>query len=900
MSAELSIAIKIGASVGAAAAGLRSLMSGTRDLTHSTSILRNEYGRLEQVIQRATANGRNDIAKLKRQQQQLAALTTKMHRNSRKQREINERVEASSKSRENIRSQAVGAIASLGTVLIPIKAAMSFESSMADVRKVVDFETPQQFKEMENQILSMTHRIPMAATELAKIAASGGQLGIARQDIAGFTETVAKMSVAFDMSAADAGDSMAKLANVYKIPIKQINILGDAINHLSNSSPAKASDIVNTLGRVGGVAKQFGLTELQTASLSNALISLGKTPEVAGTAINGMLTKLMTAEKGGKDFQAALKGMGISAKDLKRDIAKNGEQALMDFLKAINKLPKDKQMGTLVDLFGLEYADDVAVLSGSLETYQKSIDALQSKGKDGKPAFSGSMDKEFAARSATTANNWQLFKNQISHLAISIGSVMLPAINSLLNSLKPLVDTFIHFAEAHPNFVKYVFLSAAALASFVAASLAMRFGLSLISGAIWGVRGKILAMSASLLRFKSAIALLGMGRGMAAMRMLGLGATQSRVALMWLGKATRFAALGWRAMSLAMLTNPITWIVIGLAAAALLIYTYWKLIKAFFIGFWQGLKDGIAPIIPLLEMIGAGWKGLFDLAVAFVQPIIAWFRELGLVSDETAQKSQNLGYLFGAMLGSLIGGITTIGSMIINGWRMIFETMAQIISTVWVTIQSLFNNGLNAIYMRIASWSPVSAFRTAFAAVGGFFSGLVGTFMSYGGMLIDGLANGIRAKIGNVLASVRSMAASVKSAFTGAMQIHSPSRVFRAYGGFMTEGLAIGVNKGASKPVGRISQLAGSLKSRFAERMNGFRSNLSARLSTNADALSQARTEAQANQINNGGAITIHFNPTINAQGGNPQQIETALQMGLREFEDLFKRMMFDRQRREY
>lgn len=134
---------------------------------------------------------------------------------------------------------------------------MDFESSMADVRKVVDFETPQQFKQMEQDLLSLTHRIPMAGKELAAIAASGGQLGIARQDIASFTETVAKMSVAFDMPAEQAGDSMAKLANIYKIPIKNIGQLGDAINHLSNQSPAKASDIVNALGRVGGVAKQF-------------------------------------------------------------------------------------------------------------------------------------------------------------------------------------------------------------------------------------------------------------------------------------------------------------------------------------------------------------------------------------------------------------------------------------------------------------------------------------------------------------------------------------------------------------------------------------------------------------------------------------------------------------------
>jgi len=46
--------------------------------------------------------------------------------------------------------------------------------------------------------------------------------------------------------------------------------------------------------------------------------------------------------------------------------------------------------------------------------------------------------------------------------------------------------------------------------------------------------------------------------------------------------------------------------------------------------------------------------------------------------------------------------------------------------------------------------------------------------------------------------------------------------------------------------------------------------------------------------------VTIHFNPTINAPGGNPAQIQTALQMGLREFETLFQRMMADRERRAF
>lgn len=885
MSAELSIAIKIGATVGGALGAIRSLLSGTRDMASSTATLQKEYQSLGREIRKATQTGSADLARLKRQQEQLGNTIRSMQRNQSFSQTIQTKLDTRRANREQLRSEALGAFAGVGTVLIPIKAAMNFESAMADVKKVVDFDTPQQFKEMENQILSMTHKIPMAATELAKIAASGGQLGVARQDIAQFTETIAKMSVAFDMSAADAGDSMAKLANVYKIPIKEIGKLGDAINHLSNNSPAKASDIVNTLGRVGGVAKQFGLTELQTASLSNALISLGKTPEVAGTAINGMLTKLMTAEKGDKDFQAALKSMGISAKDLKRDIAKNGEQALMDFLKAINKLPKDKQMGTLVDLFGLEYADDVAVLSGSLETYQKSIDALQSKGKNGKPAFSGSMDKEFAARSATTANNLQLFKNQMTHLGISIGSVMLPAINALLNDIKPLVESFIRFAEAHPTLIKNIFLAIAGLVAFKASSLMVRFGLSLLSSLFLGTGGRILAFVGSLLRVRGALQLLNVGRSLAALRLLGLSATQAKTILLGFGQVGSLASAGLR-----LIGSAFTWLM-GIGSRLIgflpMVGQAFMALGRFLLMTPIGIALGLMATAAYL--LYTRWEAVVGGAKLLWQDLSNFFSQLWL----------NIQMFFSS-------GINNIAMTILN-WSpvgLFYQAFAAVLAFFGIQLPANLSSFISQLLARlsalITAWSPVSAFRAAFAAVGGFFSGLVGTFMSYGGMLIDGLANGIRAKIGNVLASVQSMAARVKSAFTGAMQIHSPSRVFRAYGGFMTEGLAIGVNKGANKPVSKISQLAGNLKSRFAERMNDFRSDLSARLSANADNLSQARAEAQANQINNGGAITIHFNPTINATGGNPQQIETALQMGLREFEDLFKRMMSDRQRREY
>lgn len=846
MSAELSIAIKVGATVGGATAVLRTLLGNTRDLRNATQLLRREYRSLGQAVKQAEASGSADLQRLRRNQAALWESTRRLRHLSMRQSAIQTRLELERGSREKMRSEVMGVIASVGTVIMPIKVAMDFETSMAEVRKVVDFDTPQQFKQMGDDLLQMTHRIPMAGRELAQIAASGGQLGIARKDIAGFTETVAKMSVAFDMAADQAGDSMAKLANVYKIPIAQIGRLGDAINHLSNSSPAKASDLVNTLGRVGGVAKQFGLTELQTASLANAFISLGKTPEIAGTAINGMLTKLSTADRQGSKFQRTLKNMGISAQELKANIAKNGEQALVDFLKQLNKLPKAEQMGALVDLFGLEYADDVAVLAGSVETYEKSIRALKETGSNGKPLFAGSMDKEFAARSATTANNVQLLKNQLMHLAISIGSVMLPAVNSLVAGLKPWVDYFIRLSEAHPELVQNVYKLIAALVGFKAGSLIVRYLFSFLTTSALQLGSVFLGLRGAIWRVAAAFRLFQIGRAVTALRMFGLSARHARVLISMLSGSLRFigTAFGW-------------------------------------------VVNAGRMLVGFLPMVGKAFMALGRFLLT---------TPLGIALTLMATAA----YMLYARWGDVVGGAKSMWQDLCSVVGAVASAVAGFFANMWATVQSLFSSAISAILSLIRSFNPVPAFQVAFAAVSGFFSGLVGRFAAFGGMIIDGLVNGIRAKIGAAVAAVQALGARIKSAFTGAksMDIHSPSRVFKRYGGFIAEGLAIGVNGGAARPVGRIAQLAGSMKQRFAERMGGLRSQVSARLAAHAGSLQQARQEAAAAQ--GGGAITVHFNPTINAPGGNPAQIETALQTGLREFEQLFERLMADQARRAY
>ena len=179
--------------------------------------------------------------------------------------------------------------------------AAKFESAMAGVAKVAD-GTKAQMAALGANLRAMSHELPIAADGLAEIATAGGQLGVPIEKLETFVRLAAKMSTAFGMSAEEAGQAVAKLTNIFNLPIEQVEALGDAINTLGNTTAATESSIVEVLTRIGGTAKQFGLSAEQASALASTMLSMGVSAQVAGTGINAILNKLQTATIQGKEY----------------------------------------------------------------------------------------------------------------------------------------------------------------------------------------------------------------------------------------------------------------------------------------------------------------------------------------------------------------------------------------------------------------------------------------------------------------------------------------------------------------------------------------------------------------------------------------------------------------------
>ena len=474
--------------------------------------------------------------------------------------------------RNDFKSSIMDKVALGTSVALPMKLAIDFESSMADVNKVVDFASTEEAKAFEQSILKMTRSIPINASGLAEIVAAGGQLGITKDKLLDFTQVTAKMSTAFDMSTAEAGESSATLMNIFGLSVSGVSDLGDALNHLSDNSASKAKDLVNVLARVGGNSKLLGITAEQTASLASAFLAMGKPAEVTGTAINAIFQKLGTADKQGKKFQDALEQMGLSTQELKENISENAEGAIVDFLKRIQSIEDDEKLGLLSDMFGAEYADDVALLTVGLDNYTSAIGHLADKTK-----YAGSMNREFEVRSKTTANSMVLFKNGISEIGINIGSVLLPAFNSILKPLIGMTNSLADATTQYPVLTKVVF------------------------GATFGVIG--LGIALSTIGYMGSFARSGL--------------LIARKGLLLLTAALNFAKIGVRAF---MGATGIGLLVVG----ASLIYEYWDPIKTFFTELWDN------PMKKLNEF----WDGLKDM-FSFAKPLLMELGNmLGIVGDD--------------------------------------------------------------------------------------------------------------------------------------------------------------------------------------------------------------------------------------------------------------------------
>jgi TP901 family phage tail tape measure protein len=588
-------------------------------------------------------------------------------------------------------------------IVASLKAAINFETAMADVSRVVKFANKAEKNLYAQQIKDLTDIIPMQAEHIAAITAAGGALGIQKNELLKFTQNVAKASFTFDMDTGAASETIAAIMNIYQMGVDEAKELTDAINKVSNTVNVKARDMMETMAGIGENAKVFKLTGEQAAALAGSFLSLSKSPQIAETAINTLLSKLQTAPKQGKEFQDMLKQLGVDADTLADNIQANPQTALDNFLEQLNNADKDEQAKIFKNLMGESYSNDMAPLVGSLTQYRKALDSVSEKEK-----YLNSLEEDFAEKTKDTATQIILMKNSLNKVAIEFGSIFLPLLNDFLKLIRSIANPLAKFIQQHETLIKVVmgaigvfnglkfiyqvfrlvfFTGKAYIIDFINVLNFLRIAFAFSRTKL---KAFILNIDLASLRLKVAIV---------ATYLYGRAVSSLKMAFTGLARGFKAAIIGIRTFDIALFAASLR-----LKVAMVATYLYSRavsILKMAFTGLVGGFKAAIIGIRTFdIALFAASLRLKVAMVATYLYGRAVSFLKLAFVGLLTGFKAVIIGIrafgaaLFTTPLGWIILGIAAVVTVIVVLYGK-FKWFRDFVAKVWEVIKAIFE------------WSPL-------------------------------------------------------------------------------------------------------------------------------------------------------------------------------------------------
>jgi len=326
-----------------------------------------------------------------------------------------------------------GAGVAIGAGLtVASRAAIQWESAWTGVAKVVD-GSPEEMAALEEELRGLATTLPQTHGEIAAVAAAAGQLGVAKEDIAQFTETMVAMGVATDLSSEDAAMGMARLMNIMQSGADDVDNLGSAIVGLGNSGASTEGEILEMALRIAGAGHTIGLTEADVLALSSALASVGVEAESGGSSISTAMVMMSEAvNEGGDSLESFARVAGVTADEFAAKFRTDPAVAIDMFVQGLGRIQSSggDVFATMEELGMTEIRlrDNMLRLAGAGTLLTDSL-ATGNAAWDENTALMAEAERRYGTTEAQIA----IAKNQLVDMGITLGEILLPAINNFLD-----------------------------------------------------------------------------------------------------------------------------------------------------------------------------------------------------------------------------------------------------------------------------------------------------------------------------------------------------------------------------------------------------------------------------------------------------------------------------------
>lgn len=215
--------------------------------------------------------------------------------------------------------------------------AVDYESAFAGVKKTTD-ATEEEYAALYSDLLEISERSPTGFVEGAGIMEMAGQLGVAKDQLTGFTEAYIGLQESTNIQGESGAADLARFLNVTEKTTANVDRVGGVIVGLGNNFATTEAEILSMATRMGATADLAGFSAPEILAFSAALSAVGINAEAGGSAAGKLMKRMQLAAEVGGQAQERLAAAGYEY------------SSGLDFSNALAAMKKEDLVGIADDL----------------------------------------------------------------------------------------------------------------------------------------------------------------------------------------------------------------------------------------------------------------------------------------------------------------------------------------------------------------------------------------------------------------------------------------------------------------------------------------------------------------------------------------------------------------------
>ena len=580
-----------------------------------------------------------------------------------------------------------------------LKSFGQFEASLNQAA-VVAGGTAKDIGQLDDLANKMGADLPLSAKDSAdamiEMARNGASIGDIKKQFPAIAQAATAAGADIKVTAGVVQESM----NIWGKSLDSPQQAAAILVQTANASNASIEDMQQALATIGGPAGQAGMSMQVTSEAIGLLTNKGFSAAQASMDLGHAITQMMAPSAIAKK---AMNSLGISFTDAQGKMKKFPD-ILRELNQALDGLNPDEKAQKLKALFG----------ASGMQAILPLMDSVQNKTNDAKVSWDAyAREQDKAAGSTKRAS--QSLKDQANEMQKNVGSSIeqlggnwealrnksMKSFQGVNGSLIQNANQIMHWATTSNSGIAqftrgFIGLSPSIGTATTSVGLFLRNAKTIagtLSGGITGI-SNFIKVGVGIVQVAS-------------------GAKTATAAFGALAESSKLASIAQWAFNSAILANPITWIVVGIAAviaALALFFTKTKTGQQMWSNFVSWLKNAWQSLVQVAQTVWnaivqafntsvnavkGAWNGISSFFSSLWQGIVQVTKSIwsGLTQffSQIANTVKNVWNGLASFFSGLWTGIVTVAKATWQGLVVFFKTIVTVIKTIWTSIKAFFS-----------------------------------------------------------------------------------------------------------------------------------------------------------------------------------------------------------------